>query len=182
MGRAKTILKEGRFKLTLDRLAQQLIEHYGSFENTCLIGIQERGVVLADRLFEIIGQRKNKNQLKYGKLDITFYRDDFRTRDVPIKANRTDIEFMLDQKKVILVDDVLYSGRTIQSALSALQDFGRPRSIQLLVMVDRRFNRHVPIQPDYTGIVVDAMDEAYVRVEHEHVEGADKILFFPVKS
>ena len=111
-----------------------------------------------------------------------FYRDDFRTREIPIRANQTDIEFLLDGKHVILIDDVLYSGRTIQSALSALQDFGRPASIHLLVMVDRRFNRHLPIQPDYSGIVVDSLDEAYVKVEHTHVDGQDRVLLFPVKN
>jgi len=182
MSKGKTILKEGRFKLTLERLAQQLIEHHGDFEETCIIGIQERGVVLAERIVEIIKKKSKSNKLLYGKLDITFYRDDFRIREKPLKANNTEIEFLLDQKKVVLVDDVLYSGRTIQSALSALQDFGRPASIELLVMVDRRFNRHVPIQPDFTGIVVDALDEAYVRVEHETTDSNDRILFFPVKA
>ena len=135
MSRSKVILRKERFQLTLERLAQQLIENYADFEDCCIIGIQEKGVILAERLLEVIDRRKKNNKLVFGKLDITFYRDDFRTREIPIRANQTDIEFLLDGKHVILIDDVLYSGRTIQSALSALQDFGRPASIHLLVMV-----------------------------------------------
>lgn len=182
MSKPRIILKDEKFKLCLERLAEQLIETYNDFENVCLIGIQEKGVVLSKRLLEIINKKKKRNKLVSGALDITFYRDDFRTRSTPLKANETDISFMLDGKKVILVDDVLYSGRTIQSALSALQDFGRAESVQLLVMVDRRFNRHVPIQADYIGTTVDALDEAYVKVEHESIDGQDQILLFSLKK
>jgi len=181
MNKPRVILKEEKFRLCLERLAEQLIETYNDFDGVCIIGIQEKGVLLSKRLLDIINLKKKKNSLLSGILDITFYRDDFRTRNKPLKANETDISFLLDGKKVILVDDVLYSGRTIQSALSALQDFGRPKSVQLLVMVDRRFNRHVPIQADYIGTTVDAVDEAYVKVEHEAIDGKDQILLFSVK-
>jgi len=182
VSKGKIILKENRFHLTLERLAQELIECYGDFSNCCIIGIQEKGVVLAERLIALINERKKKLDIRFGKLDITFYRDDFRTRKIPITANLTEIEFMLDGKEVILVDDVLYTGRTIQSALSALQDYGRPAKVQLLVMVDRRFNRHLPIQPDFTGLVVDSLDEAYVKVLHKKIDKKDQVLLFPIKD
>jgi len=116
----------------------------------------------------------------YGKLDITFHRDDFR-RGRQLTPSKNEIEFIIEGKKVILVDDVLYTGRTIQSALNALQHFGRPNSVELLVFVDRRFNRHLPIQANYVGMTVDAINEAYVRVKWKEHSGKDEILFFDDK-
>lgn len=178
MARAKTLLKNDQFRFTLDRLCYEIIENYPKDKVKCIIGIQERGVYLAQRIAERLKILEKGTQLQVGKLDITFYRDDYRIRTQPIKASETDIEFSIDGQDVILVDDVLFSGRTIHAAMAALQDFGRPSRIELLVMVDRRFNRHLPIQPDYTGIVVDAYDEAYVKVEFQHLSGEneDRIL------
>lgn len=119
--------------------------------------------------------------LPYGKLDITFYRDDFRHRTKPLEAHPTQINFLVEGKRVILIDDVLYTGRTVQAALTALNHYGRPERVELAVMVDRRFNRHLPIQADYTGITVDALHHAYVRVEWTETHGADQILIFPEK-
>lgn len=182
MENGKAILENERFGLTLERLAHQLIENYGNFENTAIIGIQERGVILADRMSKLIRKNQKSSVFKSGKLDISFYRDDFRTRSTPIKVSQTDIDFNVDGMNVILVDDVLYSGRTVQSAMSAIQDFGRPDKIELLVLVDRRFNRHLPIQAEYIGITVDALNEAYVSVEWEHLNGFDRILFYSGKD
>lgn len=182
MQKGKVILQEERFKLTLERLAQEIIERHGDLSNCCIIGIQEKGVVLAERIISLIKQRKKSTDITFGKLDITFYRDDFRTREMPIKATSTEIEFLLDGMEVILVDDVLYTGRTIQSALSALQDYGRPSKVHLMVMVDRRFNRHLPIQPDFTGLVVDSLDKAYVKVLHKEIDDKDQVLLFPLKD
>ncbi len=178
MSRGRTILQNERFGLTLERLSHQLIENYNSFDNTCLIGIQERGVYLADRIRACVESNVKGLSLPTGKLDITFYRDDFRTRSEPLKASDTDIEFSLEGKKVVLIDDVLYSGRTVQAAMAAIQDFGRPDKVELLAMVDRRFNRQLPIQCDYTGITVDALDHAYVKVEFDSIDGQDRILLF----
>ena len=130
-----------------------------------------------ERLTTILGGTK----IDYGKLDITFYRDDFRTREVPLKASSTELDFLVEGKDVILIDDVLYTGRTIQAGLSALQHYGRPREVKLLSLIDRRFNRHLPIQSDYIGLRVDAIDEAYVKVEWEEVEGMDRVLLFANK-
>lgn len=177
-GRGKTILAEERFRLTIDRLCHQLIEEYDNFDNTCIIGVQERGVVFADRIVTRLRELVKKAQFNYGKLDITFYRDDFRRRDTPIKASSTELEFELEGKKIILIDDVLYTGRTIHAAMSAIQDYGRPNRVELLTLVDRRFYRHMPIRADYTGIIVDALDEAYVKVEWQHIDGKDRILLY----
>ncbi len=166
----------------IERLSHQLIENYPNFENTCLIGVQPRGIYVADRIHQKLRSILNIQKIDYGKLDITFYRDDFRTREKPLSASTTEIDFLVEGKKVLLVDDVLYTGRTIQSALTALQDFGRPDKVELVVLVDRRFNRHLPIQADYTGLTIDAIDEAYVKVEWEEQDGNDRILLFPQKA
>ncbi len=181
MRKGKTILAKERFKLTIERLCHELIEEYEDFSNTCIIGVQERGVLLADRIIERLKHLSPKTKLEYGKLDITFYRDDFRRRNEPIKASTTEIGFLIENRKVILIDDVLYTGRTIQAALAALQDFGRPAQVKLLTLVDRRFNRHLPIRSDYTGLTVDSLDEAYVKVEWENIDGQDRILLFSAK-
>ena len=180
--RARVILEKKRFHLTIERLSQQIIEDYGDFEDTCIIGIQDNGVTLAERMVEEIKKEKKKVDFPFGKLDITFYRDDFRTRKNPLEASKTELDFLVEDKRVILVDDVVYTGRTIQAALAALQHYGRPRSVKLLVLIDRRFNRHLPIKADYKGMVVDALDEAYVEVEWESIHGEDKVKLFPSKK
>jgi pyrimidine operon attenuation protein/uracil phosphoribosyltransferase len=181
MTSGRIILTSERFGLTIERLCQQLIEQYDGFENTCLVGIQTGGVALGNRFKRRLQELLGMTSLEYGKLDITFYRDDFRRRAKPLAPSVTEMNFLVEDKHVVLLDDVLYTGRTIQAALTALNHFGRPRSVALLVMVDRRFNRHLPIEPDYVGIVVDALDEAYVQVEWQEVEGEDRILLFADK-
>lgn len=182
MHRGRQILSPERFSITLKRLASQIIENYVSSEDILIIGIQEKGVILADRLIEIINDFEPKRKVSFGKLDITFYRDDFRMRQTPLTANATRIDFDIESKRILLIDDVLYTGRTIHAALSALQDFGRPAKVELLTMVDRRFNRHLPIKSDYTGLQVDALDDAYVKVQWKHLDGQDKILIFSANT
>lgn len=178
----RVILDAARFRLTIDRLCYQLIETFDDLRNTCLIGIQPRGVPLSDvlkkRLHEILGH----SAFDYGKLDITFYRDDYRTRDKPLAASKTVMDFLVDGKNVVLVDDVLYTGRTVQAAMTALNDFGRPARVELLALVDRRFNRHLPIQADFIGLRVDSLDEAYVKVQWDPAGEEHKILIFPDKN
>lgn len=178
MKKGKIILEKGKFQLTLERLSHQVIENHGDFENTCIIGIQERGVLLAERIVSLIKKNHKKAKFQFGKLDITFYRDDFRRRDVPLSPSATELDFLIEDKRVILIDDVLYTGRTIHAAISALQDFGRPRQVELLTLVNRRFNRHLPIKADYTGINVDSLNDAYVKVEWSSESPEDRILFF----
>jgi pyrimidine operon attenuation protein / uracil phosphoribosyltransferase len=177
------IISEGtQFDLTIERLCYQLIEDYDDFQDTCIIGIQTGGVQLAERLIEKLNNILRGGKIPFGKLDITFYRDDFRTSIKPLAANVNDMSFVIENQKVILVDDVSYTGRSVQAALSALNHYGRPKSIKLLVLVDRRFNRQLPIRPDYIGLGIDALDEAYVRVEWAEAEGKDRILLFPQKE
>jgi len=181
MSKGKVILSQERFALTCERICQQLIEKYDDFQDTCIIGIQDRGAIFSDRIVELLHQNKVKG-LDYGKIDISFHRDDYRKRDRPLAPSATEIDFIIEEKKVILIDDVLYTGRSIHAAMSALQQFGRPSQIELLVLVDRRFNRHFPIHPDITGIAVDAIDEAYVKVEWSHLDGKDQIKLFSKKE
>lgn len=179
MAAGRIIVQPGRFNLVLHRLANQIIENYDDFEDACIVGIQEKGVTLSKHLIEIIkSEIPAKAEILFGKLDISFYRDDYRLREKPIKVSPTELDFSLDGKRVLLVDDVLYSGRTIQAALSALQDFGRPSKVDLLVMVDRRFNRELPIHPDYVGVTIDAVDEAYVRVSWDDIKDNHKVQIF----
>ncbi|MEO7176484.1 MAG: bifunctional pyr operon transcriptional regulator/uracil phosphoribosyltransferase PyrR [Saprospiraceae bacterium] len=178
----RIILETDRFNWVISRLCHQLIEDYGNFENTCLIGIQPRGTLFSDRIVQALNQILPIQNFAYGKLDITFYRDDFRMRDKPLKANVTEMDFLVDHKRVILIDDVLYTGRTISAALAALANYGRPDSVRLLALVDRRFNRHLPIRCDYKGITVDSLDEAYVKVEWASEQGQDRILIYPEKT
>jgi pyrimidine operon attenuation protein/uracil phosphoribosyltransferase len=120
--------------------------------------------------------------ISLGFLDITFFRDDFRRTDKPIEANRTQIDFIVEDKKVIFIDDVLYTGRSIRSALTAIQSFGRPSEIELLVLIDRRFSRHLPIQPDYRGRQVDAINNEKVKVCWKEQDGEDAVYLVPTTS
>lgn len=181
MAKGRVILKNKRINLMIDRLCHQLIENYDNFENACLIGVQPKGVYFADRIHKKLQSILKIKNIEYGKLDITFHRDDFRTREKPLKASVTEVDFLVEGKQVILVDDVLYTGRTIQAAMSALQAFGRPDKVELVALIDRRFNRELPIQSDYIGITIDAIDEAYVKVEWEEQEGQDQVILFPNK-
>ena len=181
MSIGKTLLTREHFALTLERLCHQLLEDWGDFSNSCIIGIQPRGTLLANRICERLKVLTANQSIEYGKLDITFYRDDFRMPQGPLTPHPNEIDFIVTGKKVLLVDDVLYTGRTISAALAALQHYGRPDAVELLVLVDRRFNRHLPIQPDYFGIAVDAVDEAYVKVRWQEIHGEDEILLFDKK-
>jgi pyrimidine operon attenuation protein / uracil phosphoribosyltransferase len=161
--RLKTILDKQQLHLTILRLAHQLLENNLNLKEVVFIGIQPRGVRVGSKLMECIKQLCPDEKLQYGLLDITFYRDD--VRDELHVANTTDIPFSIENKKVILIDDVLYTGRTIRAALDAIQDFGRPKKVELCVLVDRRFNRELPIQPDYCGKAIDSVTSQKVKVE-----------------
>ncbi|UAB82950.1 bifunctional pyr operon transcriptional regulator/uracil phosphoribosyltransferase PyrR [Zunongwangia sp. SCSIO 43204] len=169
----KVLLTAKEVQIILQRLACQLVENHSDFSNTVLIGIQPRGIFLLNRLQEILEKEYQINSLKTGQLDITFYRDDFRRSDKPLEANKTRIDFVVEDKRVVFIDDVLYTGRSIRAALTAIQSFGRPKEIELLSFIDRRFSRHLPIQPDYNGRQVDAINEEKVKVNWIENEGED---------
>lgn len=171
----KVLLNATEINIALHRLACQLIENHDTFENTVLIGIQPRGIYLAERLKLLLEQDYKIKNVRLGYLDITFYRDDFRRSEKPLEANKTKIDFLVDDQKVVFIDDVLYTGRSIRSALTAIQSFGRPLEIELLTLVDRRFSRHLPIQPDYRGRQVDAINKEKVKVCWKENDGEDAV-------
>jgi len=154
MHNTRLILDKDRFNLVLLRLCYELIENHDAFEQTVLVGLQPRGVLLARRIRTLL-ERLLQKQITYGELDITFYRDDFKTKS--LLPNSTLMDFIIEGKKVVLVDDVLFTGRSIRSGLDALQQFGRAEKVELLTLVDRRWSREIPVSPDYVGITVDAV-------------------------
>lgn len=171
----KTLLNSKEVHIILHRLACQLIENHLDFSETVLIGLQPRGVFLANRIAKILEECYHISNVQLGKLDITFFRDDFRRNDKPLEANKTEINFIVENKKVVFIDDVLFTGRSIRSALTAIQSFGRPSEIELLVLIDRRFSRHLPIQPDYRGRQVDAIANDKVKVSWQEQDGEDAV-------
>ena len=170
----KPILSATHLALTIRRLAHQILENNADLATTVFIGLQPRGIFLSDRIIEEIRQEMPGEKVQYGKLDITFYRDDIRKElHVP---NHTDIPFSIEGKRVVLIDDVLYTGRTIRAAMDALLDYGRPACVELLVLVDRRFSREVPIHPDYTGYSVDTILTQKVKVNWKEKDGRDEVV------
>lgn len=166
----KSILNTQDIAITIKRLAQQIVENQVNGADIILIGLQPRGIYLSDRIHKEVKQLVDDAGVKYGKLDITFYRDD--VRNTLHKANETDIPFSIQDKTVILIDDVLYTGRTIRAALDALLDFGRPGRVELCVLIDRRFSREFPIQADYAGRAIDSFENQKVLVRW--TENSDK--------
>jgi len=171
----KILLTSKEVNIILHRLACQLIEKHLDFSNSILIGIQPRGSFLATRIAQILKEEYAIDNIKLGLLDITFFRDDFRRNEKPLEANKTQIDFLVEDKQVIFIDDVLYTGRSIRAALTAIQSFGRPSEVELLTLIDRRFSRHLPIQPDYRGRQVDAINQEKVKVCWMENEGEDAV-------
>lgn len=171
----KVLLNATEINIALNRLACQLIENHDDFSNTVLIGLQPRGVFLAERLKTLLEMEYQIKNIKLGYLDITFYRDDFRRSEKPLEANKTKIDFIVEDRRVVFIDDVLFTGRSIRSALTAIQSFGRPMEIELLTLIDRRFSRHLPIQPDYRGRQVDAINGEKVKVCWKENDGEDAV-------
>ena len=169
----KIILNEQQLDLTIQRLTHQLLENHLDLDNTVLIGIQPRGVYFSDRVVDLLKQQVAPARICYGKLDITFYRDDVR-RGLH-ELNQTKIPFSIEGRNVILIDDVLWTGRTIRAALDALLDFGRPAKVELCVLVDRRFTRQLPIQADYVGRPIDSMLTQKVKVYWKEKDGKDEV-------
>ena len=163
-----TILNKYQLQITIERLACQVIENYADLTSVVLIGLQPRGIFLADKIYEQLKKIRPGHEFLYGKLDITFYRDDIRKQlHAP---NQTDITFSLEDKNVILIDDVLFTGRTIRAALDAILSYGRPKKVELCVLVNRRYSRQLPIQPDYCGKSIDSVISQKVKVEWDKEE------------
>lgn len=171
----RLLLNSNNFEITLNRLCHQLIENHDRFENSVIIGLQPRGIFVAQRIQKILEKTLPGAKIHCGFLDITFHRDDYRRREV-VLPNSTKIDFIIENKKVILMDDVLFTGRTIRAGMDAMLAFGRPEKVELLVLVDRRYNRHLPIAPDYTGITVDTITTQKVKVQWNETDGNDAVL------
>lgn len=169
----KSILSQQQLAITIKRLAHQVLENHVELENTVLIGLQPRGIFLSDQIVEEIRKEISPGKVQYGKLDITFYRDDIR-KELHV-ANQTDIPFSIEGKNVVLIDDVLYTGRTTRAALDALLDFGRPEKVELCVLIDRRFSRQFPIQADYIGKSIDSIISQKVKVFWQAKDGKEEV-------
>ena len=176
----KKILNANEISTILHRLSFQLIEDHHDFSDTVIIAIQPRGILLAERIVNFL--IKESFKVQFGLLDITFYRDDFRRNEKVLKANKTILDFSIENKTVVLIDDVLYTGRSIRAALDALQSYGRPKAVQLLNLIDRRFSRELPIQPDYCGIQVDSRLNQKVKVNWMEHDGEDSVYLFKNKE
>lgn len=176
------ILNSDQLAITITRLCQQLIENHGDFEKTAIVGLQPRGVFLANRIVKELRELTGITKIRHGALDITFYRDDFRRKDTPAIASETQMNFNIEGLNVVLIDDVLYTGRTIRAGLDALLAFGRPNRVELLVLIDRRFSRHLPVQADYRGRTVDAIASERVSVDWKETEGIDQVTLYATKK
>lgn len=172
----KVLFSAAHLQITLHRLAHELVEHYGSFEGCAIIGLQPRGVALAMRIHKLVMEITQNPKIEFGTLDITFYRDDYSDREQIHLPAATDLPFSLSNKRVLLIDDVLYTGRTIRAGLEALVDHGRPASVELLVLIDRRLSREQPIQADYVGMQVDSIASQRVKVRWKEEDGADEVI------
>ena len=160
----KILLDSKKIEIILSRLVYQLIENHKNFENTVLLGLQPRGVFLINKILEIFKRDHSKLKIKSGILDYTFFRDDFRRSEKTLSASSSKIDFSIENKNVVLVDDVLFTGRSIKAAMSSIDTYGRPKSIELLVLIDRRFKREIPIQANYCGAKIDTFKGDRVKV------------------
>jgi pyrimidine operon attenuation protein/uracil phosphoribosyltransferase len=170
----KTILTEQELGLTIQRLSHQLLENHLSFQDLVIIGIQPRGIYFSDRIVQQINEQIKPAKITYGKLDNTFYRDDVRQGLHTL--NQTDMLFSVENKTVILVDDVLYTGRTIRASMDALLTFGRPAKVELCILIDRRFSREVPIQADFVGRSIDTIITQRVKVLWKERDGKEEVV------
>jgi len=176
MLRERELLNKQEIEITIERLCRQLIENHNDFENTVIIGVQPRGTLLSNRVISKLKTLVSETNIQSGNVDISFYRDDLMRRDEPIIPQEMDMDLSVEGKNVVLIDDVLFTGRSIRSAIDALMTFGRPNSVELLTLIDRRYSRHLPIQPNYVGRTIDALESEKVVVEWEEFNGSDRIL------
>ncbi len=174
MSLAPRIILDGKqLGIIIQRLCHQLIETHDHFEHSVILGLQPRGVFLARRIHHQLSEITKNKEIAYGDLDVTFYRDDFRRKD--LVPNKTNINFIIEDKKVVLIDDVLFTGRTIRAGLDAMMAFGRPADVELLVLIDRRYSRNVPIQAKYVGQTIDSVSSEKVKVDWKETEGEDRV-------
>ena len=172
----REIIDSRELNIALNRLCCKLIDNHGDFSNSILIGLQPRGAQVLQRIVQLLENEYKVEGIRTGLLDITFYRDDFRRREGHLQPNKTKIDFLVEDQKVVFIDDVLYTGRSVRAAMDAILSFGRPSKMELLTLIDRRFSRDLPIQPDYKGRQVDSIESQRVEVLWEEINGRDAVL------
>ena len=160
----KVLLNSNQIDIIINRLVCQLIENHNDFTNTVLIGLQPRGIYLLEKLLDVLSKKYADKVITSGNLDYTFFRDDFRRNEKTIKVKPSNIEISIENKKVVLIDDVLFTGRSIRAAMSSIDSYGRPECIELMVLIDRRFKRELPIEANYFGAKIDTIDGDKVNV------------------
>ena len=160
----KILLDSKKIEIILCRLVYQLIENHKDFQDTVLLGLQPRGIFLIDKILEVFKRDHPNIEIKSGILDYTFFRDDFRRSEKTLSASSTKIDFSIENKNIVLIDDVLFTGRSIKAAMSSIDTYGRPKSIELLVLIDRRFKREIPIEANYCGAKIDTFKGDRVKV------------------
>lgn len=169
------LLSSQKLTIILQRLAFQLYETHGNFNDTVIIGLQPRGVNFARMIWEKVSQISGNDTIPFGELDTTFHRDDFR-RGEPLIPKSTKLDFLIEDKKVVLIDDVLYTGRSVRAAMDALTAYGRPTKVELMVLVDRRYSRELPIEPDFVGSQVDTRANDKVKVNFDPLHQNNQVL------
>jgi len=174
MTRKIQVLDSAQISRTLERLAFEIIERHVQVQDLLIVGIQRRGVEIGARIKDILDQRL-ESSIPLGKLDINLYRDDWSMLTSQPQINSTHIEVSVEQKQILLVDDVLFTGRTIRAALEGILDFGRPKKVELLVLVDRG-HRELPIHADYVGKKVNTSPKEQVDVHVVEIDGADEVV------
>lgn len=162
---ARVILDSLQLRLTIDRMCHELIENHADFSDTALLGLQPRGIQFSERIAERLRELTGNHEIRLGRLDVTFNRDDIRHHDGPLLPNAMQVDFLIEGLKVVLIDDVLYTGRTIRAGLDAMLAFGRPKKVELAVLIDRRFSRELPIEPNYVGRRIDTITSERVKVD-----------------
>lgn len=175
MEKKQLLANEKKFSLIIERLSLELIENHFDFTHTVIIGLQPRGIFVSARIIQTLKRILNINSIASGNLDITFFRDDFRSHDSPLIPSKTDMDIEIENKKIVLVDDVLFTGRTIRSGIDALLSYGRPQKVELLVLVDRLYSRDLPIQANYSGLKIDTINSEKVIVNWKHLNKEDSI-------
>ncbi|XOV93359.1 MAG: bifunctional pyr operon transcriptional regulator/uracil phosphoribosyltransferase PyrR [Bacteroidota bacterium] len=170
----RLLLDKHLLKITISRLCQHLIENHHTFSDSVILGMQPRGIYLAERIRTEL-EELLKVQIPLGYLDTTFHRDDFRSREKQLTPNKTKVPFAIDEKKVVLIDDVLFTGRSVRAALDAMTMFGRPSKVELLVLIDRMYSRHIPVEANYVGRKVNTLPSQRVLVELKEQGKKDNI-------
>lgn len=168
------VMDASKIKRALYRMTTEILERNRNLKNLVIVGIRTRGIYLGKRISQLIKELE-KVDIPVGVLDITLYRDDFTELETQYMVQKTEIDFSISKKDVLLIDDVLFTGRTIRAAMDGLFDLGRPQSIQLLVLIDRG-HRELPIRPDYTGKVLPTSKREVVQVKLSEIDDTDEVL------